>query len=111
MVVVKVNINQKRLTSYCSTPFHSWTLSHWTHELRYLEAIRQTIVNAPEEALQLAQGPARGGLSQELAQKNLEILAENLFKTVVIKSHPPPFLNSLGKLDPHLRQMMRKNLF
>ena len=52
-------------------------MSHWTHELRYLEAIRQTIVNAPEEALQLAQGPARGGLSQELAQKNLEILAEN----------------------------------
>jgi len=42
---------------------------------QYLEAIRQTIVNAPEEALQLAQGPARGGLSQELAQKNLERLA------------------------------------
>eukprot|EP00435_Cladocopium_sp_Y103_P062192 s444_g23.t2 len=42
---------------------------------QYLEAVSRMIVSAPGEALELAQGPARGGLSHELAQQNLEMLS------------------------------------
>ena len=41
---------------------------------RYLEAVSRMIVSPPGEALELAQGPARGGLNNELAQQNLEML-------------------------------------
>lgn len=41
---------------------------------RYLEAVSRMIVSPPGEALELAQGPARGGLNHELAQQNLEML-------------------------------------
>jgi len=42
---------------------------------QYLEAVSRMIVSPPGEALELAQGPARGGLNHELAQQNLERLA------------------------------------
>ena len=55
--------------------------------VRYLETLKRLLVTEPEQALELATQPARGGRSRDVAEEQLEMLGHCLHP---LGCPPPP---------------------